>query len=359
MPSKSMKRVLMVNVWEVTPGSEKQSYLYEPLAELGYELELIGVPGGNKLKVLYGCMTADIRFDDYAGIICPEYGRAVGMAFRKRIGGHSTPIVAVGLNQAASLFKTGLGVVDCQVDKVVEGISLAIVHSQHERDLWTDIHNIPPERMPFAHWGYDLPDITTSRFSQNAEPYFCMIGRNNRDYSTFCAAVKRAGVRGIIVTDAVCAQNLPTTDDIEVYLDLSLDDCLDCIRGSLANVILVNDDKRGAGHITAVSGMHLGKPTIYTDCRGLADYLVDRHNGLAVPLGDSVAVAEMMGTLFRDSGLSSALGKAGQRYAGKWLTTKAAGLAHASAVVAGIEGRPFPPAPPEWSIAYEGLQKVR
>ncbi len=358
MPPNTKKRILMINVWATQEGPATNSYLYKPLGDLGYVLEVKGIPGGTKARLLYGCLTTDIPFDAYDGIVCPEYGRAVGMAIRKRLTGHKTPIVAVGLNQAGALFKTGIRPLDSYVDKALGGIALSIVHSQHERDLWTEIHNIPAERMPFAHWGYDVPDIKTNRFSSYAEPYFCMIGRNNRDYDTFCTAVEKAGTKGIIITDEVCAKEVKATDNVEVHLNLPLEDCMDCIRGSLANVILVNDDNRGAGHITAVSGMHLGKPTIYTDCQGIADYLIDRYNGLGVPLRDAEATAAAMAEMVADPELSTKLGEAGKAYASRWLTTEAAGRAHAAIIVAGIEEKTVPPASFEWLLEYESLVAV-
>ncbi len=67
-------------------------------------------------------------------------------------------------------------------------------------------------------------------------------------------------------------QNWP---NVLVLKDRPMEECLNYIAGSFAHLVLVIDESRGAGHISAVSAMLLSKPQIFSDVAPLSDYLLD------------------------------------------------------------------------------------
>ena len=92
-----------------------------------------------------------------------------------------------------------------------------------------------------------------------------------------------------------------------------MEECAACVRYSLANVILVKDANRGAGHITAVMGMQFAKPHIFTDVPTLRDYLVPGQHGIGVHLENVTEVTNAMLQLLNDAQLADRLGLAAQK----------------------------------------------
>jgi len=349
------KRILLLSVDQKPANGRATSYLTEPLEALGYTLDVQPITSRKKWGIIFSALTARVRFKDYDAVISTEYGRVTGAALRKMLTRSTCVVGIVGLNQSGSLVKTGLGILDRRLNRIYDAMDFAIVHSQQERDLWHAIHDISLNRIPFAHWGYDLPVVAKTLSASMTAPYFCMIGRNNRDFQTFCDATEAAGVNGVIIASKYGAPEFRKPDCVRLELDLPLAECLGYLQGAVANVILVNDETRGAGHITAVSGMHLARPAIFTDAATLSDYLIDGYNGLAVPFRDAAQTAKAMKRLVAEPDLCTRLGEAGRAYSEKWLTTAAVGRQHARIIVDAIEGRPLPPVPVDWAAEYAAL----
>lgn len=323
-------------------------YISEPLRNLGYDLDIVGLGTSQNVKTILSTLLMPLQWQNYELIIGVGYYVTLALSVKRWLARAKTPILSLGLNQSSRLFCTNIPFIDKVINYFFNQINTAIVHSQHERHLFTQIHQMNPSRLIFSHWGYDLPTIKCTRFSHREEPYFCMIGRNNRDFSTFCQALTRIGGKGIIITSQSFLKDIPETPKVEVFVDLTMDECLDCIRGSLANVILLNDDERGAGHITAVSGMHLGRPTIYSRSNSLADYINENRHGYAVPLKDVAAVASAMRHVVERPDDSRRRGENARDYSTRWLTNQRAAQMHAKIATDVAMGRPVPILDPEW-----------
>lgn len=205
------------------------------------------------------------------------------------------------------------------VTLIFRRIDLAVVASQPEAEIFARMHDIPRDRFAFVHWAYDLP-AEEGRFERPNRPYFCLIGRNNRDHETFCAAIATQEAEGVIIS-----QNLPTLAlpaNVRAYSELSLPDCIDCIRGAVANVILVNDADRGAGHITIVTAMHCARPQIISHVPTALDYFIPGQHALTVPLHDVAAARAAMAVLLADPGRADRMGAQAALHAKRWLTHK-------------------------------------
>lgn len=197
-------------------------------------------------------------------------------------------------------------------------VDLAIVASRPEARIFHALHDIPMRRFAFALWSFDLPSAEGSTFARPARPYFCLIGRNNRDHATFCKALEGLDADGVIVASAPPAFDPPP--NVRVLTNISFADCIDCIRGSVANVILVNDANRGAGHITIVTAMHCGRPQIISDVDTASDYFIEGEHVLTVPLADPAACRAAMAGLLADPARADRMGAASEAYALRWLT---------------------------------------
>jgi len=172
--------------------------------------------------------------------------------------------------------------------------------------------------------------------------------------STFRDAVEAAVLNGIIIESHQNNLSFRKPDCVSLELDLTMDECLDCIRGAMANVILVQDASRGAGHITAVAALHLGKPTVFTGGATLEDYLTDTATGIAVPMGDVPATTAALRKLSGDPALCALMGKLGQTYGAQWLTTQVVAQVQATLIDKAINGCPLPSTPTGWRTVSGG-----
>ena len=212
---------------------------------------------------------------------------------------------------------TGLPVIDRRLNRIWRAVSMFLVHSNAEARLFQKLHDIPPDRFVFSHWGYDLPPRQAQDVRLPQVPYVSMIGRNNRDIATFCAAVDRAETSGVIVTARYMLERYrgKVSANVRILTDLPMEECLAYVEGSFAHLVLVLDGQRGAGHISAVVAMLLGKPQIFSDVGPLEDYLQDQVNGISVALGDVEGVAEAIRSLRDNPGRAEELGSNAQSFA--------------------------------------------
>jgi glycosyltransferase involved in cell wall biosynthesis len=231
---------------------------------------------------------------------------------------HRPKLVALTFNQSsAKLLRTGLRPIDWMLNRVWRRAQTFLVHSKAEARLFAELHDIPQERFVFSHWGYDLPAHDQAKTNLPSEPYVTMVGRNNRDIATFSAAVERAGVKGVLIAASYMVRDIPVqeSNDLLLLTDRPMEECLNYVASSFAHLVLVADANRGAGHISAVSAMLLGKPQIFSDVAPLSDYLVDDFNGIAVPVGGIDAVVNAIRRLRDDPQLAQRLGSTGRSFA--------------------------------------------
>lgn len=259
-------------------------------------------------------------FGRYHVVAAAEYYLAWALCLRLLFS-KKPKVAALTYNQSRRLLRTGFRPVDWLLNRVWRRSSLFLVHSSDEAGLFGKIHEIPENRFVFSHWGYDLPAYDSIKTKLPSEPYVTMIGRNNRDLATFCAAVERAGVKGVLITADYMLERYPVrSHNVLVLADRTMEECISYVAGSFAHLVLVVDPKRGAGHISSVSAMHLGKPQIFSDVPPLSDYLTDDFNGIAVPLGDVEAVSNAICKLRDEPELAERLGSAGRELALELLT---------------------------------------
>jgi len=269
-----------------------------------------------------------LRRRDYAHydvVAAAEYYLSWALCLRLLFRWKRPKVAALTFNQSKRLLLTGIRPLDRLLNRIWRRASMFLVHSRDEATRFSRIHDIPLDRFVFSRWGFDLPAHDQSKTAVPIEPYVTMVGRNNRDLMTFCSAVERAKVKGVLITAGYMLDRQPVqSSDVLVLADRPMDECLNYVAGSFAHLVLVMDAQRGAGHISAVSAMLLGKPQVFSAVPPLADYLTDDFNGIAVPIGDVEAVTAAIRTLRDDRHLGERLGRNGQRFAVDQLSYDAA-----------------------------------
>lgn len=274
-------------------------------------------------------------FAAYDVVAATEYYLTWAVCVRLLFSRTRPKVVALGFNQSRRLLLTGIAFIDRHLNKVWRRVSLFLVHSTAEAALFAKLHDIPADRFVFSHWGYDLPAHDRSKTDIPGEPFVTMVGRNNRDIATFCRACECAGVMGVVITAKYMLDRYPVQNsgNVLVLADRPMEECLNYVAGSFAHLMLVLDADRGAGHISSVSAMLLGKPQIFSDVAPIRDYLIDDFNGIAVPVGNAQAVADAIRSLRDDSSKCETLGVNGRRFALEKLSYEASASRSANALL--------------------------
>jgi glycosyltransferase involved in cell wall biosynthesis len=282
----------------------------------GWTVDRAMIRGSTAARILKTFRLRDVG--SYDVVATNEYFLTWALCLRLLAKRHGPKLVALSFNQSSTrLVKTGFRPVDRLLNRVWRSVQIFLVHSTAEARLFAQLHDIPEDRFVFSHWGFDLPNFDSANVKIPGQPYVTMVGRNNRDLATFGAAVERAGVKGVLITASYMLgrHRLEDSPNLLVLADRPLEECLAYIAGSFAHLVLVVDANRGAGHISAVSAMLLGKPQIFSDVAPLSDYLFNDFNGIAVPVGDVDSVANAIRRLKDDPELAERLGATGRSFA--------------------------------------------
>jgi glycosyltransferase involved in cell wall biosynthesis len=292
-------------------------------------------------------------------VVSCEYRRAFLVNLSLILTRSRAPHLVLGMNLSAKPIVSRFAIVQRLIDRIFARSTAIVVHSTVEADLFARLHNLPADRFAFSHWGFDLPPGATGRFDAAAKPYFCMIGRNNRDVETFAQAVRLAGTRGIAILPGYLQLDPEVEAALQVHRDLPMADCVDCIRNAAANVTLLRDGSRGAGHITVVTAMHLGAPQIYSDTEVLREYFPVEGFGLPVPIGDAGKVADRMQQVLATTDADAArLDAARKAFAMAWLSNDAFSRRISDVLLAMIDGRHPTRIDPAWSGWLKGAQRL-
>lgn len=313
------KQVICLSVGDDFSESDDFPDCLTFLQERGYECRDIQLKWRHPAKRL-----ADIaRLAPALGradlVVTTEYFNAALVSAVLRLTGSRARHAVLGLNFSGNRSLHGKSALR---NKLVNGlffgrIDMAVVASKPEAAIFSRTHGIPADRFAFVHWAYDLPE-SSDNFPRPDRPYFCLIGRNNRDHRTFCAALDGLEADGVIVSQTAPDFELP--DNIHSYVQIPFGDCIDCIRHAVANVILVQDADRGAGHITMVTAMHCARPQIISHVDTALDYFIPGEHALTVPLADVGATRAAMQALLNDPDRADRMGRAAADFAARWLT---------------------------------------
>jgi glycosyltransferase involved in cell wall biosynthesis len=344
-------------LWVALYAASAQGPLFcrEQLESNGYAYEVHALGTEGTLAILAKSFLMPKRLSNYDFVVTSEYFASFGVNLRLLLTRARTKHVTIGLNQSRSLLKTGIGWIDGLLNAVFRRTDLIVVHSRREAELFAGIHRIPSDKFLFSLWGFDLPEIEESQFSQWPKPYVCLVGRNNRDIATFIAAMTGMDIDGVIVTSRPSMPSGKLPANIHVFCDLPVGETLDCIRNAAANAILLKDNERGAGHITAVAAMLSGVPQIVSDVEVIRDYLVDGVSAIAVPLGDADAVRSAIGRLIADPAHAAKLSGNARAYARRWLTNTAVSERIVGALNKLANGERIAPVDPDWLADYAAM----
>ena len=296
------------------PAGTQPSMASAPLVEqAGYRVDERLIPEASSLRQLASTLRIGSAVRNYDLIVANEYSTAIALGLLARLFRSRARMVVVGLNLSRWAFKTRIGPLQRIIDKALGRYDAIVVHSPPEVTSFVQLHKLDRSRFKVIPWGFDLPAYDSATVTGLPARYVCVIGRNNRDFATVAEGLKGTGVAGVFVGAGAAVES--AEPEVRCFESLPFEDCLKIMSGALANVILVKDGTRGAGHITAVAGMLLARPHIYSDVETLSGYLEDGRDGIAIPLGDAAALNRAVTHLAADPALAAKMGHAARDHA--------------------------------------------
>lgn len=281
----------------------------------------------------------------YDIVISHEYFITFGIAFRCMLSTASTKHIAFGFNQSRRLLKTRSRILNAVVNRIFAGVSLFVTHSIIEQDHFLKLHGIPKSKFHFTHWTMDLPKLPKKNL-QEIPPFICMIGRNNRDWKTYVEVARLLDIKCIAVTDGTNLGDVPK--HMDVHVNLPMHDCIRLIRSARLSLVLLNDDDRGAGHITSVIAMSVGTPQIITRSNSLREYFIDGLHGFATIPKNPEDVARKVKLLISDRKLHRLMSTNGAEYANRWFSEDYGSKQLSAIIEAVLFNRDLGPFDPQW-----------
>jgi glycosyltransferase involved in cell wall biosynthesis len=200
--------------------------------------------------------------------------------------------------------------------RALSRISLFVVFSSIERDLYSQAFGLSADRFNVIRWGVRPPYVDSPEIPLQTGDYVCAIGSNARDYRTLIEAARRMpDIHFVLVVrpDSLLGLSLP--DNCTIYTNLPLGKAMNVLHHSRFMALPLSSSDVPCGHVTMVAAMHLGKAFVITESTGVREYARNAENALTVPprsVGDFV---QAMRRLWEDPSLCARLGQNGQRFA--------------------------------------------
>ena len=302
---------LLTTTW---PGGIRSPLPYvTPIDNAGFEVVERGTSEANNLRQFLSMLLLGPRIRRYSLIVANEYSTALALGLLARVFRSRARMVVLSLNLSRRPITVPVPPLQRLLDRALQRFDAIVVHSSPEVSQFVKLHNLDPSAFHVVPWGYDLPPASYRHETDLPEHYVCVVGRNNRDFATVAKGLEGTGVGGVFVGAPSDLES--DNPEIRCLNNIPFDECIGIMANALANVIPLQDSSRGAGHITAVTGMLLAKPHVFSNVGTLSEYLRDGREGIAVPIGDASAIRTAVKRLVSSPELAKKMGHAGRKRA--------------------------------------------
>ena len=233
---------------------------------------------------------------------------------------------------------------------VLRKVDAFFVYSNKEREIYSAYYHLPLNKFYFSHWAVqkntmlDMPPP----YIQASTPYICAMGRNNRDFAGLVEAVRGLSVNVILVCSPGAMDGISIPANVLVKSNLSLKECTNILAGSLFNVVPLKDASAGAGHMTIVSAMHYGIPSVITKVSTVSDYFFDGVHGLFFEPGSVEDLRSKLEYLLKHPETCHAMAQSCKDFASRWLYDDAAKRYLAAVLDAVSNEKEIPRVPLGW-----------
>jgi glycosyltransferase involved in cell wall biosynthesis len=251
--------------------------------------------------------------------VFPQLAAMVGL--NKRLSAKKdTPVVAWSFN-VGHLYP---GMKQVVASATLQEIDRFVVHSRRECETVSRWLNLPEERFEFV--PFQRAEIPIHAAEDQEDPFVLAMGSANRDYHTFFEAVKKLGVRAVVVAGQHALKGLSVPSNVEVRSNLSPDECHRLAQRARVNVVPLINHETAAGQVTIVEGMRMNRAVVATRCMGSEDYIDSGNTGLLVKPHSAEELVDAMGQLWSDEQLRNSLAKRAGQYAEQHFSDEGVGV---------------------------------
>lgn len=233
---------------------------------------------------------------------------------------HHTPLVACAFNVG----KTYGGIQRVAASRAMRRFSRICVSTRGEISRYSGWLRVPEDR--FVFFPLQRPQIPRIACEDAESPFVVAIGSAQRDYRTFCDAMGRTSLPGLIVAAPHALRDVHIPSNIRVISGgLSYEQCRLLAQRARVNVISLNGTSTPCGTVTVVEAMRMRCAIVATRCVGIDDYLEHERSGLLVAPGDVQGMAAAIQRLWDDESDRGRLATSACCFAEANLSDEAAG----------------------------------
>ena len=201
--------------------------------------------------------------------------------------------------------------------QVFRGIDRFVVHSELEKNLYSQEFGISKDKIDVQLWPMDSPKVSPDEPLKQGN-YLCAIGANARDYPTLLDALRELPeIRAIIVVRPWNLEGLSIPANAEALVNIGEEQAMNILKYSRFMVLPLRSKEERCGHITFVAAMHLSKAFITTPAQGISDYVFDNYNAVTCEPASSEILRDAIQRLWNDPEKCRSLGENGRKFAQK------------------------------------------
>ncbi|MBD1851512.1 glycosyltransferase family 4 protein [Leptolyngbya sp. FACHB-711] len=266
---------------------------------------------------------SDALHRTHGGVITVFPQLAAAVAMQKHLLRKDAPVVAWMYNVGTC----SSGVRRLLAQKSSQAIDRFVVHTQRERQIYSDWLELPIERFEFV--PYQVPEIPVTYEENTAQPFIAALGSAHRDFPALFEAVKTLNIPTIVAASKRSLEGISVPSQVQTPFDIGKQDCLRLAQEARISVVpmVPNEQITAAGQVTIVEAMRMGRALIATRCNGAEDYIIDGETGLLVEPHSVKDLTDAIQKLWEDHELRNRLGQNAMRYAAEHFSNEAAGAA--------------------------------
>ncbi|WP_243902704.1 glycosyltransferase family 4 protein [Aetokthonos hydrillicola] len=206
-------------------------------------------------------------------------------------------------------------------------IDYFIVHTRREVDIYHKWLGIPLNRIEFIPIHEKELPVTAPENTTN--PFIVSLGSAHRDFPTLFQAVEKLKIPTVVGSSPKALQGLTIPPGVKTPFGIDRIECLRIAHEARLSVVplLPKPQAIGAGIVTIIEAMHMGRAVIATRCLGAEDYVQHGETGLLVEPGSVDELMDAIALLWNDSALRNKLAQRAKDYAQKHFSCEAAGAA--------------------------------
>lgn len=200
-------------------------------------------------------------------------------------------------------------------------VSDFVVFSKIEQKIYSRFFGIPEHKFHFLHWGVQPPKVAHPQKPLVSGEYITAIGGHARDYPTLMQAMKSfPNYHCVIVAGPHNLQGLDIPKNVTVYTNIALEQAMNILKFAKFSVLPLVDSTVLCGHVTIVSGMYLGTPSLVTESSGLTDYAIKGETAEYFTHKSVEDLCQKIQTLWNDEQLLQQLSENGLVFANTYCT---------------------------------------